>query len=374
MPKPISIDEILSCRKDTVRSTPHGDALVKAFKAPPSWNEKERSAKFVMSTEQPDRMGDIVVQSGLDISEFEKNPVALLFHNSRDWPIGQWKDVKKVSGKPRRTEGTLSFLPDGFSEESDKAVKYVEAGIVRAVSIGFVVREAEWIVDEEKDRWIGIRFLESELIECSLVPIPANPGAVAKMADGDRTLHKDLLEEILDDWARTPTGLIVPRADYESSYQEVARAVRLARTVPPVVQHREPVVTSWKTVVEDSIEAVAEVATAEPETADGQLKSLLKAVLKALRGDTATATVEAQEEPVVETKADDQEVLELDPEAFLKGMEELDLKTVEEPEPAPAPEIAPEDEAESVGLSEKEKAIKKAEAFATLARLRSNAA
>jgi hypothetical protein len=75
----ISADEAFALRKDHLR----GGELLKVSSAPASWNSGARSARFIMTTQGRDRIGDVVVTAGLDISEFEKNPQALSGVSSR---------------------------------------------------------------------------------------------------------------------------------------------------------------------------------------------------------------------------------------------------------------------------------------------------
>lgn len=220
-----SIDEFLSARKDFVKS---GDILVKAARAPASWNAEQRTARFTMSAEIEDRDRDIIVQAGLVIDEFLKNPVAPFQHNSWTFPIGTWKDVEKnLNGRPKRTEGTLVLVPEGTDEVADRLAKHIEAGTIRACSIGFVpksVRRRE-VPEDKKDSYYypGYEILEAELVECSPVTIPANPAALAKSAANGNVFAREVLEEVLDNWIKNPaTGLIMPRAEFEKAQKEAS--------------------------------------------------------------------------------------------------------------------------------------------------------
>lgn len=219
MPKPVkvSLDQIYAERQFSVRSTAKGDALTKTFKAPASWDEASRSAKFVMTAQVPDRYGDVVVTNGADTAEFEKNPVVLWAHNSRDFPIGMWSDVVKISGKPRRMEGVANFNAEGTNENADQAVRLITQGHLRACSIGFMPKEYEVMRDKE-EHFLGYQFNEWELLECSVCSVPANPAAIIKAAGGDERLALQAIELVLDEWHMTPEGLIVPRAQYERAY------------------------------------------------------------------------------------------------------------------------------------------------------------
>lgn len=222
--KRVSADEAQSKRKEFLKDTASGMAILKGFKAPPSWDKENRSARFIMTSEAADRYADIVVQAGLEIENFLKNPTALMFHNSRNWPIGNWSDVTKIlSGRPKRTEGNLNFLPDGVDEDADRAARHVSAGSIRTVSIGFIPNwdEVDFILDDDEDWTGGFRFNKSELIECSLVPIPANPQALVKDASGDFKLARDMIEDILDTYAKTPEGLLIPMDEYRAKHMDL---------------------------------------------------------------------------------------------------------------------------------------------------------
>jgi hypothetical protein len=233
--KKISADEAQAKRKEHVRETDRGTAVVKAAKAPASWDKEARSARFVMSTAAIDRYGDIVVTEGLDTTEFERNPVGLLFHNSRTWPVANWANLEKIiKGRPPRLEGDFVLLPAGGPiKEIEETEWMLSQGGMRACSIGFIPdwSEVEMILDDD-ERWTGgLRFVKSELVECSYVAVPAAPGALVKHADNMR-LAKELIEDILDNWQRTPEGLLMPRADYEKAYKVAVEKLSPVKPAP----------------------------------------------------------------------------------------------------------------------------------------------
>lgn len=135
---------------------------------------KVAGMEFVLSDETPDRLGDIISASGWDLVNFKKNPIALFNHNS-NFPIGRWSDLKAEEGALR---GHLVIAPKGTSERVDEIRKLIEAGILRAVSVGFRPTE-EKPRRGPKDEWLGTYYTQQELIETSLVSVPANPNALA---------------------------------------------------------------------------------------------------------------------------------------------------------------------------------------------------
>ena len=127
--------------------------------------------EFVLSDATPDRMGDIIEPGGWDLKNFNKNPVALFNHRS-DFPIGRWANLRVIDGKLR---GHLQLAKKGTSARINEIISLVEQNILRAVSVGFVPMTSEPITKNGS----GMRFNTSELIETSLVSIPANPNALA---------------------------------------------------------------------------------------------------------------------------------------------------------------------------------------------------
>jgi len=126
--------------------------------------------EFILSDATPDRMGDVIEAEGWDLSNFKKNPIALFNHNA-NFPIGKWVNVRTVNGELR---SRLQLAPAGTSDRIDEIRRLVEADILRAVSVGFLPKESEPLA-----KGGGYRFRKTELVETSLVSIPANPNALA---------------------------------------------------------------------------------------------------------------------------------------------------------------------------------------------------
>jgi len=130
--------------------------------------------EFVLSDDSTDRMGDTIQPSGWDLTAFRQNPIALWAHASSR-PIGTWADVR-VAGK--KLLGKLKFATEGTSTLIDELRSLVEQRVLRTVSVGFTPLEAEPIRDID-GRMTGWNFIKQELLEVSLVAVPANPNAIA---------------------------------------------------------------------------------------------------------------------------------------------------------------------------------------------------
>ena len=133
--------------------------------------------EFILSDATPDRFGDIVEVEGWQFDSFNRNPIALFNHNA-SFPVGTWANIR-VGEKALR--GDLILAPKGISPRIDEIRGLVEAGILRAVSVGFKPLSSR-PVDATKNDPFGMApqiYTKSELVECSLVSIPANPNALA---------------------------------------------------------------------------------------------------------------------------------------------------------------------------------------------------
>lgn len=125
--------------------------------------------EFILSDDTKDRLGDIINPDGWVLSNFKKNPIALFNHNS-SFPIGHWANVRV---KDNKLIGTLKLAKKGTSDRIDEIIRLVEQDILRAASVGFQPIETEPLADNS-----GIFFKEQELLETSLVSVPANPAAI----------------------------------------------------------------------------------------------------------------------------------------------------------------------------------------------------
>lgn len=134
-------------------------------------DETHQGMEFVLSDATPDRYGDVIQAEGWDLANFKKNPIALFNHNS-DFPIGRWE---KLSVRDGALRGHLRMAPAGTSARIDEIRKLIEAGILKAVSVGFRPIESK----PRSKSAPGEHFIRSELVETSLVSVPANPNALA---------------------------------------------------------------------------------------------------------------------------------------------------------------------------------------------------
>ncbi len=151
----------------------------------------DRTVKFVITTDDVDRERDVIDPAGVDTSDFEKNPVVLFAHSHHDLPIGKAVHLSKQPGK---IEATVEFATEEQNPQAERVFQLVRGGFLNATSIGF--RPLEWVFNEERR---GVDFTAVELLEFSIVPVPANAHALIANTDKgvDAALLKGWADEIL---------------------------------------------------------------------------------------------------------------------------------------------------------------------------------
>lgn len=133
-----------------------------------------READFIASSAAVDSFDEIVEQIW-DLERFLANPVVLFAHDSHALPIGQATSVGMNEGN---LECTIRFASADANPVAENVWQSVKEGTLRAVSVGFVPRDVR---KELRDGAEVFVLSDNELHEISVVPIPANPEALAKM-------------------------------------------------------------------------------------------------------------------------------------------------------------------------------------------------
>lgn len=148
--------------------------------------------RYVLSTDDVDLQGDIVVQDGLKPVS-ARVPAQVDHSGSMRDLIGWWDNIRT---ERRRTLADLVLFEPGISPIADMVRALHEAGVRMAASIGFVPDWSdggyELIRDTANERVTGVKFNRSTLVEASVVVVPANPGALSVRAlDAIKTLGLD---------------------------------------------------------------------------------------------------------------------------------------------------------------------------------------
>lgn len=181
---------------------------------------------FIASTANPDRYGDVINQRGWDLGKYRKNPVILLNHNANSLPIGRG-EVDVVDGQL-----IVDVEFDMDDPQAKEIARKTKAGFMNAVSVGFNPLDATPRNMLEKSHpahgQSGQYFDKAELLEISIVTIPANGEAVA--AKGytmqNRSFKVSNLKHILDVEMKDDVVIVTYARHEMEDMPEVEEAMR----------------------------------------------------------------------------------------------------------------------------------------------------
>lgn len=121
-------------------------------------------ARFTMSAATPDRVRDTIEPAAYDSVVKKTKRVIALWQHDPDRPIGSWEKLKAEGDK---LTGYIKFASTSIAQ---MAKQLIDDGVPLGASIGF--RGAA-----EPNKHGGLHFKELELLECSIVSVPAHPRA-----------------------------------------------------------------------------------------------------------------------------------------------------------------------------------------------------
>lgn len=203
-----------------------------------SIDEEQRIIEGIATSPKVDRMGDIVDPMGL---QFAKTIPLLLFHDST-LPVGQVRLGKPTKdGVPFTAYLPKVSEPGRVKDRVDEAWHSVKYKLIAAVSIGFRV------LDDAMERIdTGWKFLKSEIMELSLVPIPAQDQAViTAFKSMDSAAIERIKQFEVDSKAKAEIDIPEIQTDAPAATGKTVRVVKLndparARAKPFVIRKVRP--------------------------------------------------------------------------------------------------------------------------------------
>ena len=145
--------------------------------------------------------GTRVLTRGIDLSQYDRNPVLLYMH-VRGNVIGYVKDIRVEDDNSL----TAELVFDEASELSQRCKKQWEVGSLKMVSIGIDILETSEEPKYLKPGQTHATVTKSKLFEVSVVDIGANDDAIALHKDGVRlTLGKDAADVLPPLHSNKPT-------------------------------------------------------------------------------------------------------------------------------------------------------------------------
>ena len=145
--------------------------LTSTFKFVEEADDGSVNIKGYASTNDTDRAGDVIEKEAWEkggLDNYTNNPV-ILFNHDYNRPIGRATGLE--------TDDRGLRITANISKSAGDVTNLVKEGILRALSVGFRVKDADYI--EETD---GLKISDAELFEVSVVSVPANQAATFSVA------------------------------------------------------------------------------------------------------------------------------------------------------------------------------------------------
>jgi phage head maturation protease len=141
-----------------------------------SIEDETRSLSFTISTNKVDRSLDSINPDGWDLEAYKKNPVVLWAHDSTMVPPAKAVDIGVVDGRLRAKTVFVPKDNPAVGAFAEGIFQLYKGGFLNATSVGFLPIEMNY--SDEPSRKGGLNFTKQELMEFSLVPVPANSEAL----------------------------------------------------------------------------------------------------------------------------------------------------------------------------------------------------
>lgn len=221
--------------------------------------------EFVLSDGSIDREGEVVEAKGWKLERLISDPVAL-FNHDRDVILGKWTDLRISAG---RLIGRLIWDESGKSPIVEHVRALVEQGILRTTSVGFKPVKREPM--DPKEPWGPQRYTEQELLEASLVSVPANPNALSIQ----RSIPRDVLDEIF----RKPANEDLARAialNGKPATSPVHKGTKPMTTIADRIKLKETEINAIKDKIA-TIRHAVETENRDPTAEEGEQIDALNA-------------------------------------------------------------------------------------------------
>ena len=152
-------------------------------------DEEKRTVTFVASDDTKDSAGTVLNQDNWDLTRFNKNGVIGYQHKV----YGSWDatdNPDNVIGKgyayveDKKLMVDITFEPAEINPLAEKIFQKILFGSLRAVSVGFLpVGQGRFGEGKDSNTYY---FAGQELLEVSVVNIPANPNALKKSLEAEQ--------------------------------------------------------------------------------------------------------------------------------------------------------------------------------------------
>lgn len=261
-----------------------------------SVNETLRQITFCFSDDGEDREGEVVDQASWDVKNYMNNPLILWGHNPEqpENVLGQGVSLDLNNGG--KSYITAQFDDVVTNPRADMVFRQLVKRSLRCVSAGFINHTFE--VDNDTPL-----LKDNELLEVSIVPIPANPRAIALAYKAREINTKDLnwmKKSMLDELEFIEKQLATTKHKDatmdEATKQQISALLSAVESLTKAQADTNEKLEAVTTKLTESQAAVDETKKAADEAVKAEAKAKEEADAKAAADAKAEAEKKAADE------------------------------------------------------------------------------
>lgn len=263
-----------------------------------SIDEVAKSVTFIISTNDEDRYGEVVDQKSWDFKSYLKNPLVLFGHDPSqpENVLGTGASLK-VAEDGSNTTAVITFDTD-INPKADLVFNQVKRGTLRTVSVGFINHSFEM----EEDTPI---LKDNELLEISIVPIPANSGAIALGLKSGEINRKDA--KWLMDSMRREADLMEEQYIASEKPKEKSMTPEQATALVDSMSKMTETIATLNEKIDTQGELIAEIQAGQSDSETEEEKTAREAQEAKDKADAqAEADQKAADEEVARKAAEDE--------------------------------------------------------------------
>ncbi len=171
----------------------------------------------IITTSAVDRHNENIETTGINYKGYMDNPVVLYGHDYEGLPIGKTLKLTKQTGTQIKARFQLAVEEYPFAQTVYEMIK---GGYLNAVSIGGIVKE--WSEDYRT-------ILKMDMVEFSVVPVPANPEALITSRSFENATGKTV-EQVRKEYQDFSRKVLVDKIA-EMPQDEIKDAVRVIKNL-----------------------------------------------------------------------------------------------------------------------------------------------
>ena len=184
-------------------------------------DDAARKISWIFSNEDVCLDQHTIRADGWELDDYLRNPVLLFAHDQNAPPVGR---VTRIEKRGALLVGDTSFADAETYPFADTIYRLIKGRFLNATSVSWF--PLEYKPAKDRSRPDGVDFLRQKLLEISVVPVPANPAALATARNLgiDTSPLREWAERILDG-----KSLAIPREAATTIYRETAMPIRATK-------------------------------------------------------------------------------------------------------------------------------------------------